>query len=376
MTRLDDISTPALVLDRNRLGENCRFMAARARELGVELRPHLKTAKSADVAKLATKGFRGGITVSTLTEAEYFAAHGFRDITLAVGFVPERLDRAKALLSAGVALDVITDLPTVAAVLAEVRGLGVLAEVDCGDRRGGVGPEADALLEIARNAGANFRGVLTHGGHSYRSADVQAIQQAAEDERRAVNTAAERLAAAGLACPVRSVGSTPTCTHARSYDGATEMRPGVYMFGDLDQVGLGSMPLGRVALSVLTTVIGVYPEQQKVIVDAGGLALSKDQSAQRHGPEYGYGLVYDMAGQRVEGARVFACSQEHGQITGGDLRGISVGTRLRIVPNHACMTAAAYDRYYVVGGAAKGGVEAEAEWARVNGWQPTDGHVS
>jgi D-serine deaminase-like pyridoxal phosphate-dependent protein len=363
MATLNDISTPALVLDRTRLEQNCRFMAARARELKVELRPHLKTAKSADVARLAVTGFRGGITVSTLTEAEYFAAHGFPDITLAVGFVPARLERAKALLHVGVALTVITDQPEVARALAEVPGLRVLAELDCGDQRGGVAPDSDALLEIARNAGENFRGVLTHGGHSYRSPDLSAIRQAAEDERNAVNVAAERLEAAGIACPVRSVGSTPTCTHAQSYAGATEMRPGVYMFGDLDQVGLGSLPLERVALSVLTTVIGVYPEQGKVIVDAGGLALSKDQSAQRHNKHFGYGLVYDIQGRQMQGANVFACSQEHGQIRGG-VEGVKVGDRLRIVPNHACMTAAAHDRYYVV----SGGVDVEAEWGRVNGW--------
>lgn len=383
MATLHDISTPALVLDSTRLLANCQFMAGRAAQLGVKLRPHMKTAKSADVARVATAGQFGGITVSTLAEAEYFFASGYEDFTLAVGFLPERLPRAMALSRLGAKLKVVTDHVQVARLLADA-GLAVLIEVDCGDHRAGVDPDSESLLEIGRELRGALAGVLTHGGHSYRCQNVDEIKSVARAERDAAVHAADRLRDAGIWCETISVGSTPTCTHAQDFKGCTEMRPGVYMFGDLDQVGLESLPLDRVACTVLTSVIGLYPAQNKLIIDAGGLALSKDTSAQRHEQHIGYGVVFDIDGKpirravMVEGAAtgsvtkpvhayVFAASQEHGQVTSDDplpFEKIKLGTRLRVVPNHICMTAAAHPGYHVV----ESGRQVLAQWGRVNGW--------
>lgn len=359
MADLNDISTPALVLDLPRLRANAAFMQERAAKLGLKLRPHMKTAKSADVARMAT-GEQDGITVSTLTEAEYFFANGFKDITLAVGFLPGRLSRALALTQSGAKLTLLTDNVEAATHIARAS-LNALIEIDCGDNRGGVPAGSDDLLKIASALGRHCAGVLTHGGHSYRAADVMAIQAVAKQERDAVVQAAARIRDAGLPCETVSVGSTPSCTHALDYDGCTEMRPGVYMFGDLQQAALGSLPEERIAMTVLCSVIGVYPAQNRLIVDAGGLALSKDVDE-----KIGYGRVLDVEGSPLN-ARVFACSQEHGQITADaplPLERLQVGTRLRIMPVHACMTAAAHPGYHVV----EGGTRVAAEWPRVNGW--------
>lgn len=367
MANLNDIPTPSLVLELPRLRANADFMLARAAQIGLKLRPHMKTAKSADVGRIATGGL-DGVTVSTLTEAEYFFANGFNDITLAVGFLPERLPRAMELVRDGAQLKVLTDNVQAATQIADAP-LDVLIEIDCGDARGGVSAESDELLAIAaalQGKAAKLAGVLTHGGHSYRAADLAAIQTVARQERDAVVRAAARLREAGFDCETVSVGSTPSCTHAQDFDGCTEMRPGVYMLGDLDQVGLGSLPEDRIAVTVLCSVIGVYPAQNRLIVDAGGLALSKDASAQRHGAKVGYGKVLDVRGQPL-GAYIFACSQEHGQITSDaplPWDKLKVGTRLRILPNHICMTAAAHPGYYVV----EGGTQVVAQWPRVNGW--------
>jgi D-serine deaminase-like pyridoxal phosphate-dependent protein len=248
--------------------------------------------------------------------------------------------------------------------------LPVLIEVDCGDHRAGVAPDSDDLLTIAAllaGRGVRVAGVLTHGGHSYSARTPREIAAIAREERDAAVHAAGRLREAGFKIDTVSVGSTPTCTHAVDYEGCTEMRPGVYMLGDLDQAGLGSMPRERIAVNVLTSVIGVYPAQNKVIVDAGGLALSKDASAQRHGERIGYGLVLDIEGSAIPGAWVFACSQEHGQIKAEaplPWDRLKVGTRLRIQPNHICMTAAAHPGYHVV----EAGTKVESWWPRVNGW--------
>ncbi len=368
MGDLRDIPTPCLVLDRGALEANTRFMAERAKTLGVRLRPHMKTAKSADIARVATAGQFGGITVSTLAEAEYFFANGFADITLAVGFLPQRAAQALELAARGARLTLLVD--NEAAAREMPPELPVLIEVDSGDHRAGVAPDSDELLTIAAllaGRGVRVAGVLTHGGHSYGARTRGEIIAIAREERNAAVHAAGRLREAGFKIDTVSVGSTPTCTHADDFDGCTEMRPGVYMLGDLDQTGLGSVPRERIAATVLTSVIGVYPAQNKVIVDAGGLALSKDASAQRHGERIGYGLVLDLQGNPMQGAWVFACSQEHGQITAETplpWDRLKVGTKLRIQPNHICMTAAAHPGYHVI----EGGTKVEAWWPRVNGW--------
>lgn len=369
MRRLADLPTPCLVLDRGKLQRNLDAMARAVARNGVALRPHLKTAKSAEVARLATAGQAGGITVSTLAEAEYFARHGFRDILYAVGIVPAKLDRAAALRRAGVDLILITDDPEAAAAIAshpaEHRAL---VEVDCGEHRAGMPVDSDLLLSVGRALGKRCAGVMTHAGHSYACKKIADVVALAETERTVAVRAAERLRAIGLATPIVSVGSTPTALHAQGLDGVTETRPGVYMFQDLFQVQIGSGRIEDMAVSVLASVTGRRQAENRVIVDAGGLALSKDRSTASAPRDYGFGLAMDMLGQPSLGAAlVERANQEHGVVTAPTplpFERLGVGTRLRIAPNHVCMTAAMYDRYHVV----DGGDEVVAVWDRVNGW--------
>ena len=370
--RLEELATPCLLLDRGKLARNLEVMAGAVRRHGVALRPHMKTAKSADVARLATAGQAGGITVSTLAEAEYFAREGFRDILYAVGIVPAKLDRAAALRRAGVDLTLVTDDPdTAAAIAAHARATGashrVLVEVDCGEHRGGVAAESGALIAVGRALGPHCAGVMTHAGHSYACRSIAEVEEVAEAERRAAVGAAERLRALGLSTPIISVGSTPTALHARSLAGVTETRPGVYMFQDLFQVQIGSGVPESMAVTVLASVIHRRPSENRVVIDAGGMALSKDRSTASAPRDYGFGLVLDAEGRQSLGdAIVERANQEHGVVTAPTplpLDRLGVGTLVRVAPNHVCMTAAAYDRYHVIDGGAVVDV-----WHRVNGW--------
>lgn len=367
--RLGDLPTPCLVLDRIVLERNLEAMRAISRRHGVLLRPHLKTAKSADVARLALGGEAGAITVSTLAEAEYFARHGFRDMTLAAGITPQKLGRAAALVETGVRLNVITDDVAVAkAIESHVTEFSALIEIDSGEGRGGIAADSDELLEIGSALGGRLAGVLTHGGHSYACRNVECAADVAEQERAAVTLAAERLRGAGLNCETVSVGSTPSVTHARGLDGVTEVRPGVYMFGDLFQAEIGSCEVQDIALTVLASVIGRRERENRILVDAGSLALSKDRSTESTEHDAGYGLVWDIDGNPAYGeCRIERAYQEHGVAIGDrplPFERLSVGTKVRIAPNHACLTAAAYDCYYVV----EGGDEIVAVWDRINGW--------
>jgi D-serine deaminase-like pyridoxal phosphate-dependent protein len=371
-----DLQTPAALVDRARLERNTARMSERAARAGIALRPHVKTAKSAEVARLATRGHDGGITVSTLAEADYFLDRGFADMTYAVCIAPGKLDRVDALADRGARLQLITDDAGVARELARRapglrHRLAVVVEIDSGEHRTGVDASSDELLEIAgildRADGVDLRGVLTHGGHSYGCRSVDEVVRVADEERLAVVRAAGRLRAAGLPCPVVSAGSTPTAVHAASFEGLTEIRPGVYVFFDLAQLGRGSCTADEIALTVLATVISHRPDHNRLIVDAGGLALSKDTSANAFVPDAGYGWVVDPVTQeRIGDLRVAAADQEHGFVEGTEIpyARLPIGSRVRIVPNHACMTAAAYDRYYVVDENA--GVV--AEWDRAGGW--------
>ncbi|MGE0153063.1 MAG: alanine racemase [Reyranellaceae bacterium] len=368
---IEALETPCLLLDRAVLQRNLAAMSARMKRHGVALRPHLKTAKSAEVARLATAGEAGGITVSTLAEARYFARHGFTDILYAVGIVPARLDQVAELCARGVDLKIITDSLDAARAIASHGGaFSVLIEIDSGAHRAGLEPASPLLLEIGRilhdAPRTELLGVMTHAGHSYHCRSVAEIAATAEAERLAAVTAAERLHAAGIPCPAVSVGSTPTAVHARSLAGVSEMRPGVYMFNDLDQLALGSCGPQDLALSVLASVIGQYPERNQVLIDAGALALSKDLSAGEFMPEAGFGTILGH-----QGLSVGDVNQEHGFVGSPrplPLDRLALGTRLRVLPNHACITAAAYGRYHVIDGEFDGGRTVVDVWDRVNGW--------
>ena len=369
------LPTPALILDQRRLRTNVRAMTERARTLGVNLRPHCKTAKSAAVAKLAIEGNFGGITVSTLREAEYFLDHGIRDILYGVGIAPNKLDLAASIAGKGADLKIVTDSVTMAqAIAAHGAPHKVLIEVDCGDARGGVTPDSPELLEIARTLAAApnvvVMGVMTHAGQSYDGRNPEAMARIAEQERASAVRAAERVRALGLECPIVSVGSTPTATFARDLSGATEMRPGVYVFYDLYQTGIGVCRIENIALSVLATVIAHRPKDNVMLIDAGALALSKDRSTEKLGRngDCGFGLVCDpVTLAPIPGLKVAAVSQEHGRVTSEEplpFGRLPVGSPLRILLNHACITAAGYDAYQVVDGS----TEVVDRWGRCNGW--------
>ncbi|MEM6926948.1 MAG: alanine racemase [Myxococcota bacterium] len=359
--QLTTVNTPSLVVDRGRLERNAAAMKQRAADLGVALRPHLKTVKSQEIAALATNG--GGAAVSTLQEVSYFALNGPRDLVLAVCVTPDKLDRCATFVDAGVQLTLLTDdLGVARAIAAHPSPLRALVEVDCGSRRTGLWADDPMLVAVAEALGDRGCGVLTHAGHAYGESGAEAIARIAEDERRSVTAAAQNLRDAGLPCNTVSLGSTPTAVHARSVEGATELRPGVYLFMDLYQAAIGCCTTDDIALSVLATVISRHGD--RVLIDAGGLALSKDRSTRESPADAGYGLVCDLSGEPLPGRVIVGdVHQEHGFVYDAPTS-LQVGDRVRILPNHACMTAAAHDAYHVV----HGGIDVVARYGRCNGW--------
>lgn len=377
-TKIGSLPTPSLLLDRARLAHNAARMRAQAADLSVSIRPHLKTAKSLDAAAFVLGSPPGPATVSTLKEAEMFGAAGITDLLYAVCISPQKLPKVTALSRRGIDLKIILDSVEAAeAVAAHAKQSGdalpVLIEIDVDDHRSGVRwNNRDTLIRIGRllaDGGATLQGVMCHSGESYNLHDAGALAAAAESERVRILEAAGTLRAAGLACPVVSVGSTPTALSARSYDGITEVRAGVYMFFDLVQAGIGVCGIGDIALSVLATVIGHQRDKNWIITDAGWMALSADRGTADQAVDHYYGLVCDGDGQPYRDLVVLKANQEHGILaarpgSGANIPDLKVGDRVRILPNHACATAAQHDQYHLI----EPDNSVSAVWPRFRGW--------
>ncbi len=356
-------------------------MRDRLRARGARLRPHIKTVKCAEIWRRALDD-PPRVTVSTLLEAEHAFANGVADILYAVAIAPTKLARAAALRARGADLTLTVDsLAAAAAVDAAGRSAGAVlpavVEIDADGCRAGVKPMGDMARAVAsaldEGAGSAFRGLMTHAGGSYACRSAEAIAAMAETERRAVVDTAAMLAEAGLSCEIVSVGSTPTATFGARFDGVTEVRAGVYMTQDLVMAGLGVCAVEDVAISVLTNVIGVQPDRGRVLVDAGWTATSRDRGTADQTVDQGYGLVCaaDGAPLDVDGSAVIVsgANQEHGILARRDgapldPQAFPIGRPLRILPNHACATAAQHAGYIAL--------DAEncvaGRWARINGW--------
>jgi D-serine deaminase-like pyridoxal phosphate-dependent protein len=371
------IETPALLLDEARMDRNIERMRLQVQRLGVAFRPHVKTNKCIEVARRMMTAAEGPITVSTLLEADYFAGRGVKDILYAVCIAPNKLDHVLALQARGVRMSIIVDSVEAARLVTQrlargAGGPGVLIEVDSDGHRSGVKPDSAELLEIARTLEAGeveVRGVMTHAGSSYDCRSSEAIRAMAEQERSAIVHAAGRLRAAGSACPVVSLGSTPTALFAEHLEGVTELRAGVYVFFDLVMAGLGVCRIDDIALSVLATVIGHQQEKGWTLLDAGWMAMSRDRGTAAQPVDQGYGLVCDAAGQPLQDYILVGANQEHGIMArrpgaGADALHLPIGTQVRILPNHACSTGAQYGKYHVVDQER----QVTATWQRFSGW--------
>jgi D-serine deaminase-like pyridoxal phosphate-dependent protein len=346
---LDSLPTPALLLDLDKVEANVERMAAKAERLAVALRPHLKTHKCAQVAALQVGRSAAGATVSTLEEARFFAAHGCDDLTWAFPVILNRLDEVRDL-AARIRLGLVIDSHEACTALAALGvPLTVWLKVDCGYHRAGVDPDGPLALELAAALAAapelSFAGLLSHSGHAYDAATPEIARRIADEERDVMVACAERLRAAGLPVPAVSVGSTPAMMAVTDLAGVDEARPGNYVFFDYTQVQLGSCRVTDCALTVLASVVS--SASSHAVTDAGALALSKD-AGPAHKPQRTCGEIFDdyPSARLSDSLRLTSLSQEHGKLS----LPRPLGERLRILPNHSCLTAAQFDAYHVVRG--------------------------
>jgi len=373
---IDELPTPALLLDYDVLEHNLASMQRRCEKLGVRLRPHIKTHKCIEIAKRQRELGAEGITVSTFYEAEAFASAGFHDITWAFP-IPLVYTPKVLALPDHVTLRVLVDSREAITYLRKAcqaagKKLPVWLKVDCGYHRAGVDPESPYAEELVRmlidSDYLDFNGIISHSGYAYNAHTRVDIAPYAEQERTVMTNFAEAMRSKGLVIPAVSVGSTPALWVVDNLDGVDEVRPGNYVFNDYTQAVIGSCSVSDCALTVLASVISHQPGGKHFLTDAGALALSKDVGPVHAKNDMGMGILYENYKRKRMFAhlQLVSLSQEHGKVVADDGFAIEgkfqIGDRVRILEHHACLTAANFDRYYVTRND-----EVVAEWKIVRG---------
>lgn len=367
---IENLATPCVLIERRRLRHNLEQMQAKATANRVALRPHVKTHKSTALAKRQRAQGAQGITVAKVAEAEAFVDAGFEDVRLAYTIVGrgkhERLQTLRDRARISFCVDTLEGAQAASAVYAAASNPAeVLLEVDAGYGRCGVLWNAASSVRLARKIaalpGLNLVGILTHAGHAYRGpadgeSQAETLHRIATEERDRMLDFAGQLHEAGLASPDTfeiSIGSTPTMAvfenNSRHGFSITEIRPGNYVFNDAIQVALGVATLHECALTVQATVVSKHRDsmgRERLFIDAGKKVFTTDTGYQTDG----YGIILynpsDMVPQPH--ARLTGLSEEHGWVSVLGGATFSVGDRVRIVPNHACVVAHTQNQLYVV----------------------------
>lgn len=344
--------TPVALADKSILERNISDAAEFAGRHGIALRPHIKTHKSPEIARMQTAAGAVGITCATIDEAVGFADAGFRDIFIAYPIVDgARLEILKKLRgSSEVIVSVDSDEHISILEATGIAGkIRVRIEIDSGHHRCGL-PPGKPVVDLARRVAASpclvLDGVFTHAGHVYGAKTPDERLMISEAEGRAVVSAAKMIRDAGIACHNASVGSTPTWRVSGTIPGVTEARPGNYVYNDAIQVGLGVAKPEDCAFTVLTTVVAVYDD--RFVVDAGSKAMGLDKGA--HGIDLlkGYGILLTPDGKVARDWMLSRLSEEHGiaQIAPA-VCSPRIGDTLRIIPNHSCAAANMYSSIYI-----------------------------
>lgn len=341
---IDEVSTPALVLDLDRVEANLDALFSVTREHGVELFPHAKTHRMLEAGLLQVERGADGLCVAKLGEAEAFADAGTERLIVAYPLVGEdKAVRALALYrrvrELTLATDSVSGARTIGAVF-ERAGLAVrmMLAVDTGLGREGVSPASAPAVaaELTTVPGIDLVGVYTHEGTAYAAVDRAALEDACWEAARTMVDVANRIRALGIPLHHVSMGASATAAIVATVPGVTQVRAGIYAFNDVGQIALGNATIDSVGVRVIATVVS-HPEAGRACMDAGSKSLGADLvPASAHRESYpGHGLIVNAPGWVIS-----TVSEEHGWLRWvgpGEPSALPVGTRLEIIPNHVCM---------------------------------------
>ncbi len=362
MSLFDSIQKPTLLLDKETTIRNIRRMTEKARRQGVRFRPHFKTHQSAEIGALLRAEGVTAITVSSLDMAEYFAGHGWGDITIAFPANLRQIDGLRSL-AARVHLGVLVESPEAALTLGERLPAGVDAwiKVDAGSGRTGLRWEcpqevSDLARQIRGQGQLRLRGLLTHAGHTYQAHGVEQVCRLYQETVTRMNAVREALLKDGSESRDAeiSVGDTPGCSLCEDLGRVNEIRPGNFVFYDAHQLEIGSCRPEDIAVALACPVVALHPERDEAVIYGGAIHLSKDSN-----PVDGhtaYGLVALPEGERwgapLAGAYVRGLSQEHGilHLPPEHQSRLRVGDLVCILPSHSCLTVQLMQDYVTLDG--------------------------
>ncbi|EGC30243.1 hypothetical protein DICPUDRAFT_41727 [Dictyostelium purpureum] len=370
--KIEDLTTPCVLVLDPVVRNNCIKMNERAHSLGVDVRAHMKTHKTVEIGKYQFEKNQNKdqvikIIVSTLSEARFFSKD-FSNILYATPISPNKVDEAYQIHLDIERLNIMFDNIEHVNSMVEFsktnpkysKRWSVFLKIDCGYHRAGASPELQSTTDLVHliTKGEfkdyfDFQGIYSHSGHSYKCNTPEEIKELAKEEARVTGDYGKKLKSLGYHVENVSIGSTPVCSHLpddlTSY-GVTEIHPGNYTFYDLMQMELGNCSIDDVGVHVLATIVSVYPERNEILIDAGSLALSSDPGCthlkNRNSPNFG--IVYDDTNLRI-----VAASQEVSKVQSSngspiDFSKYKIGSKIRIIPNHSCLTAAMFSNYHVI----------------------------
>jgi len=342
------IIEPTLLLDPNKCRANIRLMAEKAERNGLFFRPHFKTHQSKEIGRWFREFGVEAITVSSLNMARYFAADGWKDITVAFPVNLLEINKINQL-AAAVQLNLLAVNPEPVRNLRALlkHPIGLFIKIEVGTRRTGLLPEDRAgieavLKEIEQSKKIKFKGFLTHAGHAYASRSKEAIQKVHEFATAKLKELKKKYRSSypGL---IISIGDTPTCSLAENWEGVDEIRPGNFVFYDLMQWQIGTCSFDQIAVALACPVVAKHSDRQEVITYGGAVHLSTDRLTTKKGTNC-FGLPFFLNGHswNLPDGESFlrSISQEHGVIKASPsfFAKVKTGDVVGILPVHSCLT--------------------------------------
>ncbi|KAL9658752.1 hypothetical protein ABK040_005907 [Willaertia magna] len=377
---LEDIRTPAFIVDLEKVTNNCNRMIEKSKKFNLSLRPHVKTHKTIQGALLQTNNIDKKIVVSTLSEANFFSEQ-FNDIHYAVPITSNEklyqvLDLTKKVEKFHIEVDNEHAFKLIEnfAKLNNVK-FNLFVQVDSGQHRVGLDPNDESSIslikQIINSPFVSFSGLYTHAGHSYSCKGEDEIRNIAKQEANAVSNFANQIKEKlGYKVKTVAVGSTPTCSigDERVWSNSSlvnEIHPGNYVFYDYMQTKIGSCTLDDCSSYVLSTIIGVKPKLNQFTIDAGALSLSKDIGvSDNNNNEFSYGYIMEDDKLKITGL-----TQEIGIVSSSqpiDFEKFNIGKRIRIIPNHSCLSAALFEEYQIINNSKENTII--DQWKPNRGW--------
>lgn len=347
--QLSSITSPTLILNKKRCLANIQTMAEKARRSGVILRPHFKTHQSLEVGRWFRKAGIDGITVSSVRMAQYFARYGWKDITIAFPLNIRELDTINDIAGKINLNIVIENKDAIPHMIKNLSyPIGIFLKIDTGYHRTGISHNGVQVVQdiidiLKENSLFEFRGFLSHTGHTYKTSSSKEIMTLYRETVSALLELKEGISK-NQEKIMLSIGDTPSCSLVDQFEGVDEIRPGNFVFYDLMQYYLGSCSSDQIAVMLAAPVVAKHPGRNEIVIYAGAVHLSKENINLESG-QSSYGNVVmiheDGWGDFEEDCYVSTISQEHGVIKASNelMDRVDIGDLIGIIPVHSCLTA-------------------------------------